>query len=706
MTRSRPLSAHLHVSSLVIISLATVIGLSACSTDVDKGPPSILVFSKTNGYRHQSIEAGVAAIKRLGTENNFTVTATEDSLMFNDDSLGTFDAVVFLMTTQDVLGEAEQVAYKRYIQAGGGFVGVHSASDTEYGWSWYGQLVGAYFVSHPGNPGIRETSLLVVDDSHESTHHLQSTWTRSDEWYDMRFVSDDLIPVLDIDETTYKSPEENPAEDPRAIAWYHEFDGGRSFYTALGHTEESYSEPEFLQHLLGGIMYAVGDQSTLDYSRPSVVPPESAFEKIVLDENLNEPMELDFLGDDKIIFVERRGDVKIFNLDNGTTSVAASLVVYSGGEEGLIGVAADPDYATNHQVYLVHSDSTDSLVHLSRFTMRDDQLDLASQVTLLSVPVDRGDACCHAGGSIEFDRDGNLFWTVGDNTNPFASDGTSPIDEQSGRFSWDAQRSAANTNDLRGKILRITPTADGSYTIPEGNLFPATDSTRTEIYVMGNRNPFRVSIDDHTGFIYWGEVGPDAGDDVSGRGPKGYDEINQARSAGNFGWPYFIADNKRYVDFDFATGIQGAQFDPKHPTNDSPNSTGARALPEARPAFIWYPYGTSVDFPDVGIGGRTAMAGPVYHREDYRESHTRFPEYYDGKLFIYEWMRDWISVVSLSDDGSYLGMERFLPSTLSIKRPMDMIFARDGSMYLLEYGSNWNQQNEDARLSRIVYRGR
>ncbi|NND73223.1 MAG: ThuA domain-containing protein [Rhodothermales bacterium] len=690
-------NSRFRVATVIAIMLMLFAGCA------ESDEPSVLVYSHTNGWRHDSIEAGVAALKQLGADNNFDVLATEDSLVFNSDSLKNYDAVVFLLTTLDVLGPTEQVALQRYIQAGGGYVGVHSASDTEYGWSWYGQLVGAYFTGHPSDPGEREGRLVVDDADHPSTAHLSSEWVRTDEWYDLRSVNNNIEPVLLIDETSYKTPGENPLPDLRPIAWYHEFDGGRSFYTALGHTTESYSEPAFLQHLLGGIRYAIGDGKQLDSGRSTVLPYESSFEKIVLDENLSEPMELDYLGDGRIIFVERRGNVKIFDPAVEESFVAATFPVYSGGEEGLIGVAVDPDFHSNQRVYFVHSDSSEALIHLSRFVLNGNTVDMSTQSTLLSVPVDRGDACCHTGGSIEFDKNGNLFWTVGDNTNPFASAGISPLDEQPGRLMWDAQRSAGNTNDLRGKILRIRPNDNWGYSIPEGNLFEASDSTRPEIYVMGNRNPFRVSIDDHTGFIYWGEVGPDAGDDLESRGPRGHDEINQARSAGYYGWPYFIGDNKKYHDFNFATGVAGAQFNPQAPVNDSPNSTGLRTLPEARPAFIWYPYGASAEFPEVGIGGRTAMAGPVFYRDDYEDSDVRFPEYYDGKLFIYEWMRDWIFAVSMNEDGDYVYIEPFLPETLELKRPMDMIFAPDGSMYLLEYGSNWNQQNTDARLSRIRY---
>lgn len=686
-----------------VLLFVTTVFLAGCSTGAQE--KRVLVFTKTAGYTHPSIEDGTEAIASLGSTNGFDVVVTRDSTMFNDDTLRTYSAVVFLSTTGNVLGPGEQLSLKRFIQSGGGFVGIHAASDTEYQWPWYGQLVGGYFTGHPANPGVLSTALQVDDAQHISTQHLGGTWERQDEWYDIRYVNPATNTLLSIDETTYKTEDENPEQGFRPIAWYHEFDGGRSFYTALGHTPESYSEQAFLDHILGGIQYAIGDNDVKDYSSSDVVPPEKHFTHDVLAANLTEPMEIDLLPNGNLILVERRGAVKIFDQKSSRLRTMTRLDVYHGLEQGLLGVAVDPDAERNHWIYMAYTppDSINPRIHLSRFTASDDWSDIDSEQVLLTIPVDRGEACCHLGGSVEFDGDGNLYLTVGDNTNPFASAGTSPVDEMDGRAFWDAQRTAANTNDLRGKILRIKPTADG-YEIPEGNLFEQTDSTRAEIYVMGNRNPFRLSIDNREGAIYWGEVGPDAHDVVPERGPRGYDEINRATAAGNYGWPYMIGDNKAYNDFDFERGRSGPVQEISAIANMSPNNTGRRYLPESQPALIWYPYGPSDDFPQVGEGGRTAMAGPVYYESDFENRRTRFPSYYDSKLFIYEWMRHWISVVTLDEEGNYVDMEPFLPTVLSLSRPMDMFFAPDGSLYMIEYGGNWKQQNEDARLSRITYK--
>jgi cytochrome c len=411
-----------------------------------------------------------------------------------------------------------------------------------------------------------------------------------------------------------------------------------------------------------------------------------------------------------VIFIERRGAVNLYRPATGSYTKLTTIPVsnkYTGGqdgEDGLLGLAADPSFASNGWIYLYYSPAgPDPKNVLARYTMKGDSLDLASRAILLEVAVQR-DQCCHTGGSIAFDRQGNLYLSTGDNTNPFAT-GYAPIDERPDRSPWDAQKSSANTNDLRGKIIRIHPEPNGTYTIPDGNLFPrGTPQTRPEIYTMGHRNPYRIAIDKRTGFVYWGEVGPDAPADSADRGPAGHDEIGQARRAGNFGWPLFVADNKAYFDVDFATMKAGPRFDPARPMNTSPNNTGLTELPPAQKAFIWYPYGPSAEFPLVGTGGRTAMAGPVLHRDDFANAARAFPAYYDGKLFIYEWMRGWIMAVTMNAQGDLVSMERFMASH-KFSNPMDMEFGPNGDLYILEYGTAWFQGNDDARLVRIEYNG-
>ncbi|THU39162.1 ThuA domain-containing protein [Niastella caeni] len=238
------------VACQLIIVLTALITLS-CTVDNGK-KDSILVFSKTAGYHHKSIDVGIKTIQQLGLKYNFTVDTTTDSTKFVAGNLKKYAAVIFLNTTGDVLNDEQQNAFQQYIKAGGGFAGVHAASDTEYGWPWFGKLVGAYFVKHPK---IQEAVLIINDSTNIATKHLPRPWKRTDEWYNFKDIQSDLHVLISIDETSY-SGGSNGANHP--MSWYHNFDGGRAFYTALGHTEESYADPLFQEHLWGGIKYAMG----------------------------------------------------------------------------------------------------------------------------------------------------------------------------------------------------------------------------------------------------------------------------------------------------------------------------------------------------------------------------------------------------------------------------------------------------------------
>lgn len=223
----------------------------ACLLERAAAGARVLVFTRTTGFRHESIPAGVAAVVTLGERYGFAVEHTEQASAFDDASLARFAAVVFLNTTGDVLDSAQQAALERFVRGGGGFVGVHSAADTEYDWEWYGQLVGARFRSHPP---VQRATVRVVDGSHPSTRCLPATWVREDEWYDFRAPPVTGTTILaTVDEATYSGGSTGAGH---AVAWYHGVGGGRAWYTALGHTDESYAEPAFLAHLAGGILWA------------------------------------------------------------------------------------------------------------------------------------------------------------------------------------------------------------------------------------------------------------------------------------------------------------------------------------------------------------------------------------------------------------------------------------------------------------------
>jgi hypothetical protein len=342
-------------------------------------------------------------------------------------------------------------------------------------------------------------------------------------------------------------------------------------------------------------------------------------------------------------------------------------------------------------------------MRLSRFKLAGNSLQLGTEQKIIEVGTDRG-ICCHVGGKIDFDAAGNLYLSTGDDTNPFASDGYVPIDERANRNpAYDAQRSAGNTNDLRGKLLRIKPKAGGGYTIPRGNLFkPGTAKTRPEIYAMGLRNPFRFAVDRTNGLIYLADYSPDASAPNPARGPAGQGRWMAIAKPANYGWPYCVAPDLPYVDYDFATGTSGAPFDCAHPVNASPHNTGLTALPPVQAAQINYSYGPSAAFPQLGTGGIGPMGGPAYDYDRRSTSRTRWPAYYDGMPLFYEWTRDYVKGIRLDNRRQVTGIEDVLPSVI-FDNPMDLEFGPDGALYVLEYGDGFFSENPEAQLARIDF---
>ncbi|MFE0102460.1 PQQ-dependent sugar dehydrogenase [Streptomyces sp. NPDC059009] len=430
---------------------------------------------------------------------------------------------------------------------------------------------------------------------------------------------------------------------------------------------------------------------------------------------MGEPMTLAVLPDRSVLHTSRDGTLRLTDA-NGDTKTAGKIPVYSHDEEGLQGVGIDPKFSTNRAIYLYYAPPLDTpagdapnegtaddfkkfdgVNRLSRFTLKDDgTLDAASEKKVLDVPANRG-ICCHVGGDIDFDKDGNLYLSTGDDSNPFASDGFTPIDERANRNpAYDAQRSAGNTNDLRGKILRIKVADDGSYTVPSGNLFtPGTDKTRPEIYAMGFRNPFRMSVDKPTGTVYVGDYGPDAGAADPKRGPGGQVEFARVTKPGNYGWPYCTGKNDAYIDYDFANSTSGAAFNCAAPKNESPHNTGLTDLPAAQEA--WIPYdGGSV--PEFGTGSESPMGGPVYRYDANSDSKVKFPQAYEGNFFAGEFGRRWIKRIDQGTDGTVKTINAFPWKGTQV---MDMAFGPDGALYVLDYGTGYFNGDENSALYRI-----
>lgn len=423
------------------------------------------------------------------------------------------------------------------------------------------------------------------------------------------------------------------------------------------------------------------------------------FEREVLVTAADDPVSVEIASDGRLFFVERTGGFKLWDPRSRLTTRIATLPTHAAWDTGLLSLLLARDFDRSGHFYTLRCpEDKHRVMRVSRFTFLDGGVDLASEKAVLEWAIDTEEPP-HCGGDLKWDREGNLLIGTGENTPP---QDVPAFDPSPGKELFDARRSAANSQDLRGKILRITPQADGTYRIPTGNLF--TDSTRgrPEVYAMGIRNAFRIFADPKTGWILWGDVGGNV-DPSLGLGPEGYDEINLAKAPGFFGWPFLSGPNAPWRPFDPATKKPtGEPFDPRHIINDSRGNTGIRELPEAQPALLYYPTAASPVWPELGSGGRSITGGPIYHYDPALASDIKLPESLDGGLIFAEWMRNWLKVVRLTPDGQLAGLEDFMPGTL-FRKPTDLKIGPDGALYIVEYGSRF-RDNTDGQIVRCVYR--
>jgi cytochrome c len=477
--------------------------------------------------------------------------------------------------------------------------------------------------------------------------------------------------------------------------------------------------PSRLLSLLGAAVLAIAPTSRA----AEALPEDARFKVEKLLEGLPQPMHLELGPDGRIWFNEYTGALKIYDPKTKRVTLVAEIESFKQQENGFLAFALDPKFAQNGWIYFIYSPLGFDGQNLSRFEVKGDKLVAGSEKVILKYEEQRLQ-CCHHGATLKFGPDGCLFFSTGDNTSPFGdSQGFGPLDQRVGKEAFDGQRTSANTNTLVGKVNRIRVHDDATYSIPPGNLFkPGTPKTRAEIFAMGTRNPWRLSIDPKTGFIYWGEVGPDARNDGP-RGSRGYDEINQAKQAGNFGYPLFVGNNSPYAEYDYETKKVGPLFDPKAPLNKSRNNTGLVELPPAVPAFLYWPYAVSEKWPELGEGGRTACAGPVFYWQESFERTNGFPKHFDRSLLFWDWQRPFIKWARLDAHSDLAGIESFAPTAFVaantedqlkkqkalvdngatvLRRPVDATFGPDGCLYLLDYGETWGA-NRDSALYKISY---
>ncbi len=675
------------------VALAYVLFAGACGAQPalnfpSTSRPALLVYHEPGGSHTGSNAAALSALRELGDAHGFRVTAASDPSAFEAASLEAFRAVVLLNASGAALSTARREALQRFVETGGGLAALHAAAQPVPDWPWIAEALGT---SAQDACDLRSVEVLVSDRVHPATRHLPARWAVEDAVYDYAANPRGLVHVLaHIDDRAWEG---GAMGHDHPVIWARPMGSGRVWYSGLGHEAGLFRDPMFRRHLLGGVRWAAGlEAGDANATRAG------SFRKVVLDADVTYPMEVDIAEDGRVFYIERDGAVKVWLPEQRRTEMAGFLPVTTLIEDGLLGLALDPGFSENGWMYLYYSPADLGPQRLSRFTVVGHAIDMASERIMLEIPVQR-EVCCHSGGSLEFGPDGTLFLSTGDNSGAGRRVALDPQTRQ--RYS-DQRRTSGSTNDLRGKVLRIRPLPDGTYEIPEGNLFEADDLHRGEIYTMGHRNPFRIAVDPGTGWLYWGDVGRGAS-----RHPDdspGYEEFNQARQPGNLGWPFASGPNSPFLDIDPETGEPIGHFQLNPLYNDSPFNTGARTLPPPQPALIWYDYTPGEAFPEMGAGGMSAMAGPVYRYDPDAVGPYGFPAYYHGTVFLYEWMRNWVKDVRLDETGDLLAINPFMDDVPLI-RPVDLAFARDGTLYVLEWGTSFWGSNRDAQLVRIEYVG-
>ncbi|WP_454086200.1 ThuA domain-containing protein [Georgenia sp. Marseille-Q6866] len=632
---------------------------------------------------------------------------------------------------------------------------------------------------------VNEATVNVVDRQHPANEGLPLNWTRSDKWlnWDTNPIGE-VHTVAQVQEWDYDAGD--TANGPfHPISWCRDYEGGRSFYTGMGGTAGSWDEDGFRSHVLGAIQWSAGlvrgdCQATIgdnyEIERLTTTNTPGTLDQI------GEPHGLTITDDGTVFYVGRGacptgpipswdqenvglgcGSIHQYDPESGEVTLLTVLDVFgnrgSGGElvkteEGLFGVEPDPNFAENNWLYVywmpyesIDTEDRVGMRTVSRFTYDPEgpSIDLDSRVDLLEWET-QIHSCCHAGGGLAFDDAGNLYVSTGDSNSSQGSDGYSGnnwTQDYKGLSFQDARRTSGNTNDLNGKILRIHPEDDGTYTIPEGNLFTGDegngDQARPEIYVMGVRNPSRIQIDADTDWLTAAWVGPDAFSPSPELGPAKYETASIITSAGNQGWPYCMGDRQPYRDrSNEDASVLTDWYDCDNLQNTSPRNTGLVDIPDARDNMIWYsPGGGGPVFPrdENGVpsyeedevtytqpylrgGGQAVMSGPTYRLSQVDEgSDVAWPEYWEGKWLIGDQSNSNNRVAITADPE---GVDEAAPPAFAedlrhiiraggggnqLQSWMDAEFGPDGALYLLDYGSGFFTLHENQKLIRIAYTG-
>jgi glucose/arabinose dehydrogenase len=773
-------------------SLVGGVGAAALPSPPGGTDVKVLLFHGTAAAEESpTVDAAIEAIEEIGWSGplarRFSVQATADPAVFtNARRMGGFNAVVFLTGGGDVLSAEQEAGLEAYMEAGGGFLGLHDAARAEPYSDWFTGLIGARPAAG-GAPAVQRATVEVGDRVHPATKDLPVEWKRSDSWLNWETNPSGAVhTVARVRESTYRPGESAEGWD-HPVSWCRDYDGGRSFYTAMGGTAASYDETDFRAHLRGALMWTTrlsraDCKATIaaNYHAERVTRPNQPGQN----DQIGEPHGLVAAPDGRVFYIGRggadgtvppvtdwndpaigkgKGQIHVYDPRTGAVTLAGELTVFGnkggGGEltkveEGLLGIELDPRFAENGWVYLhwtphtgLDREKRTAERRVSRFTLNQatGRLDLNSEKVLLKWPV-QVHSCCHAGGGMAWDSQGNLYIATGDNNSSQFSEGYSgnnPQPQYGGISFADARRTAGNTNNLNGKILRIHPEQDGTYTLPEGNLFTGKETaegggkTRGEIYVMGVRNPARIFVDQRTDVLYAGWVGPDAAAPSPTWGPAKYDTFAAITRASNRGWPFCMGNKQPYRDRNLPDPTKPlGWYDCDHPKNESPHNDGLVNLPPVTGNNVWYsPGGGGPDFPrDAdGIpsyrddqasyllpwlkgGGQATMTGPLYRFDPDRRSGVQWPKYWDGKWFVGDFYDGdqprhalLMNPATMGEGGLPVhaeSLKKIVPvGQNGIRNLMDWKFAPDGSLYVLDYGRGFFTSDSASALWRVTYTG-
>jgi type 1 glutamine amidotransferase len=636
----------------------------------------------------------------------------------------------------------------------------------------------------PQPPAVNEAVVDILDRQHPATKALPPTVKRADRWYNWDPNPVGTVHTVAQVEERFYNPGQGANGPFHPVSWCRDYEGGRSFYTGMGHTEGSYGESAFRGHLAGALRWTTGIERG---DCQATIAANYKTERLTA---VNKTGELDQIGeshgltiapDGTVFYVGKAacpsgpvvdwanpnvglgcGTIHAYDPASKQVKLLTTLPVMGNrgsgselikNEEGLLGIVPDPAFATNGwlYVYWMPHDSIDREKRIGQRTVSrltydkaTRTIDQATRKDLLKFPV-QIHSCCHAGGGMAFDDKGNLYVGSGDSNSSEGSSGYSGNNwtaEYQGVSFQDARRTSGNTNDLAGKIIRIHPEADGTYTIPAGNLFPpGTEKTRPEIYVMGVRNIARLQIDPERQWLTAGWVGPDASAPSPTLGPAKYETATIITSAGNQGWPYCMGNRQPYRDRSStdATVLTG-WYNCDNLKNESPRNTGLVDIPPARDNMIWYsPDGGGPVFParadGSGVptyvqadatytqpylrgGGQAIMSGPTYHRDRVdTASGVAWPADWDDKWYIGDQSNPQNRVAVTVDPA---GVPRQAPPLFGeslraiipggngdtrLQSWMDAKFGPDGALYLLDYGGGFFSLHANQKLIRITYTG-